>query len=380
MKKRLKLFKSLLILPMVLMMAVPGGIVNAAESSSMSIAPTKNYLVEPGKTVKDKLTIRNPDNELELKLNLRVVDFTFSDESGTPKFYLDPNAPQTDWSLKPFMNLPDTVNIAPGQTKSVDVSVTMPDGQAGGSYYSAIVYSSGAGEGLNVGLSASVSTLVFVEVPGSVKEDMQLINLGAYNKTTSQDSSGYVKFTTNEPQNVAYTLVNNGNIAERPIGSIHFKNLLFNREFSIDDINPTGARALRGQTRIFITCIKSKDQRLKFEDQNTNITGCVSPELWPGVYKISADLFYGVNGNPTQELTRTAYLWYLPWWFIVATIIVLAILAYFVWKFVRFVRQKLGLSSKRDSKTSDSKTNSRKVTERKKVGSKKRTHSDSDAK
>lgn len=81
--------------------------VAAQSSASLSITPKKTYTIEPGKSVEDSLTIRNLDSEMPLILTLRVVDFTFIDDGGAPKLMLDQDAPQTTWSLKPFMKLPE---------------------------------------------------------------------------------------------------------------------------------------------------------------------------------------------------------------------------------------------------------------------------------
>ncbi|MEO8691637.1 MAG: hypothetical protein ABI397_02520 [Candidatus Saccharimonas sp.] len=318
----------------------------ADSSSALSIAPKKNYVIEPGKSVNDKLVIRNLDSEASLDLTLKVIDFTYNDESGTPKLFLK-DTPQTTWSLKSFMTVPENVSIAPGSSKSVDMSVAIPAGQGAGSYYSAIIYSTGASEGGNVGLSASGVTLVFVNVPGKVSEDLKIKQLGVYNKTGSQETSNYKSISSVEPLNVGYTLVNNGNVAESPVGSITMDNLFFGKKIVINDINPAGSLAIRGQTRLFVTCIKTKAQDVDFQGQSTQATACVSPDMWPGLYSISGDFFYGQNGNPTQEITKSVYFWYLPWWFVVLVLVVLAIVIYFAWKIVRYVRSKFDLPGRK---------------------------------
>ena len=74
----------------------------AGSASSLSITPRKDYVIKPGETIKDKLQIGNLSNTDDMTVNLRMIDFTFTDETGTPKLFLADNAPQTAWSLKPF--------------------------------------------------------------------------------------------------------------------------------------------------------------------------------------------------------------------------------------------------------------------------------------
>src|ERR1700733_8012910 len=102
-------------------------------SSGLSITPRKDYTIEPGKSVKDRLTIANLNGTLPLYITLRVIDFTFTDDTGTPKLMLAQNAPQTTWSLKPFVNLPSgIVQIPAGASKTIDYTVSVPANQGAG--------------------------------------------------------------------------------------------------------------------------------------------------------------------------------------------------------------------------------------------------------
>lgn len=308
-------------------------------SSALSIVPKKNYVIEPGKSVDDTLTIRNLDAASPLHLTLRVVDFSYSDETGTPKLMLDENATQTTWSLRPFLTIPKEVTIKAGSTETLDMKVSIPSNQGAGSFYSAIVYSSGSGgDGGNVGLSASGVTLVFTNIPGKVNEDLQVEKFGPYRKATATSPAAYTSFfTTQEPDIIGYTLKNNGNVVESPVGSIKLKNM-FGKEYIINEINTTGSLALIGQSRTFTTCIKTAKQEVEFSGEKTQANTCVSAGLWPGYYQTSIDLFYGQNGNVTKEIIKTGGFWYLPWWFIAVVAVLLAIVTFFIWKFVRFVQ------------------------------------------
>ena len=334
-------FKSIVMAALAVVVAaafiMPGVPVSAASSAALSIVPKKNYTIEPGKSVNDTLVIRNLDNKRELDLTLRVVDFTFTDDGGTPKLMLAEDAPQTTWSLKPFMTVPKSVTIAPNSSKTVPMSVAIPAGHGAGSYYSAIVYSSGSSEGGNVGLSASGVTLVFTQIPGKVKEDLKIEKLGAYNLKDA-GYAGYI--TMNKPGAIGYTLKNSGNVTEAPVGTITLKHM-FGKEQEITQVNPNQSLALIGQTRTFTACIKLKTEDVKFNGETTKSTACAEPGLWPGLYTVTADLFYGQNGNNTQEIRQTATFWYLPWWFILISIIVLLVAAYYINKAYRAIQYRL---------------------------------------
>jgi hypothetical protein len=119
----MKHVKSLLLAAFAVVLAttyvIPAASASAASqtsSSALSIAPKKNYVIEPGKSVQDNLTITNLDETSPLDLTLRVIDFSYTDNGGTPKLMLDANAPQTTWSLRSYLKVPETVTVEPGQT------------------------------------------------------------------------------------------------------------------------------------------------------------------------------------------------------------------------------------------------------------------------
>lgn len=318
---------------------VPAQTASAQSSAALSIVPKKTYQIESGKTVNDKLTIRNIDSDIPLELNLRVIDFTFTDDGGTPKLLLDPDAQQTKWSLKQYLTVPKTVKVEPGKSKTIDMSVKIPSNRGAGSLYSAIVYSTGASDGGNVGLSASGVTLVFANIPGQVNQDLKIEKFGAYNLANGSNAAAYTSLTTTQPQNIAYTLKNNGNVTESPTGTITLKGT-FSKEQTIANINPNESLALIDQTRTFVTCIKLKSQNVDFNGTKTESKQCTDPGLWPGYYKATLNLVYGQNGNATKESTSIAGFWYLPWWFVITVLVLFAIVAIGITLLVRKFRGK----------------------------------------
>lgn len=339
----MKRFKSMILTALAVFAAVvyilPAAPASAVSSAALSIVPKKNYTIEPGKSVKDTLVIRNLDSNETLDLSLRVVDFTFNDDGGTPKLMLAEDAPQTTWSLKPYLTVPASVKVPPKQSKTVDMSVAIPANLGAGSYYSAIVYSSGSSDGGNVGLSASGVTLAFVSVPGEVNESLKLEKFGAYHLAKTGKEGGYAYVTANKPEAIAYTLKNDGNVTEAPVGSITIKHM-FGKEQSIDNINPNRSLALIGQTRTYTACIKLQSEEVKFDGDQARTTACATPDLWPGYYSLKLDAYYGQNGNVTQEIVKTGGFWYLPWWFVLVSLVMILIVAYYGSKAYRLAQSK----------------------------------------
>ncbi len=320
--------------------------VSAQSSASLGVEPKKNYVIEPGKSVKDKTTIRNLDAQHSLTLNLRLVDFTYTNDTGTPKLMLDENAPQTTWSLKPYLTVPKTVEIPASSSKTIDINVAMPSNLGAGSYYSAILYSTGAADGGNVGLSASGVTLVFAQVPGKVNENLDVKNFGAYFDANAKEAAHYSWFTMDMPQKLAYTLENKGNVTEAPIGSITLTNA-FGYKNTINNVNPNQSLALIGQTRTFTACVKQKDQDVNLGGSASKSVVCVNPGLWPGLYNAKLDVFYGQNGNTTQEIVKNASFLYMPAWALLVLIVLLIVIVLAVLRLMTLFRRKFGKTATR---------------------------------
>ncbi|MEJ0072684.1 MAG: hypothetical protein WDN27_01160 [Candidatus Saccharibacteria bacterium] len=336
----------LVVFTMVISAVMPGSPVSAAtsktpttnSSAGLGIMPRKNYLINPGDSVSDKLVINNLSPDADLNLSLRMIDFTYTDQTGSPKLYLAQNAPQTPWSLKPFTTLPKTTEVDASGSKTLNYSISIPKNLGAGSYYSAILYEATGANGGNVALNASGVTLVFVSVPGTVKENLTLQKLGAYNSSDNGATGSFVYVDTNQqPQMIAYTLKNTGNVFENPQGTIIVKNM-FGHQVATIPTNTVSSLALLGQTRLFTSCIKTVQQKIQLEGGTSTNTSCTNPGLLPGLYSANLDVLYGQNGNQTHEITATAHFWYLPWWFIIIVLIVLLAIAFGIWWLQRKIK------------------------------------------
>jgi len=331
----MKRFKSIMLAALAIF--VVAGLIPApsasAQSSALSIAPRKDYVIESGDSVEDKLTVRNLDTTHDLQLYLQVIDFTYTDDSGTPKLLLDTDAEPTPWSLRNFLTAPATAKVKAGGSVTIPIKIKIPKEIGAGGYYSAIVYSTSAPSGGNLGLAASGVTLAFANVPGPVKQDLKLQKFGAYNA----QAKTYKYFNFNEPTVMGYTLLNNGNMYEAPTGTIKLKSM-WGFQYDIQNVNPNKSLALIGQERTFQACIKLAAQKVDFQGSKSEANSCVSPGLWPGLYTASIDLFYGQNGNPTKEITKTVHFWYLPLWFVIVALIVILAIAFYVWRTIVWLR------------------------------------------
>jgi hypothetical protein len=315
----------------------------SAASAGLSITPRKDYQLEPGKTVTDKLQIGNLDNKQDLTVSLRVIDFSFMDDSGSPKLMVGENMPQTTWSAKPFISLPKTVSVGASKTVTVPMTVKIPAGQGAGSFYSAIQYSSQGENGGNVNLSASGVSLVFITVPGTVNEKMSVVNLGNWQRNKDGVTGKYIKIATDEsPSIVGFTLKNDGNVVESPAGSVTLKDTFGNEVKGLPRANANANLALIGQSRRFENCINPVTRKVERADQTVDAVTCGKTSLKPGRYTVTLSAFYGQNGNPTHEINASASFWYLPLWFLIVLGVVLLIIIYIIWRIKRMISKARG--------------------------------------
>jgi hypothetical protein len=337
--KRFSSYLSAVLAVLIIAVSVlPAAAATSANSAGLSITPRKNYIIEPGKTVTDKLTIGNLDKNSDLSLSLRMIDFTYMNQSGTPKLNLAQNTDPTPWSLRSFTTLPKTVEVPAGGTKTVEYTISIPKNLGAGSYYSAILYQAGGANGGNVALNASGVTLAFVSVPGQVKEKMTLQKFGAFNSNDNGVTGGFVFIDVREqPKVVAFTVKNEGNVFESPAGSIIVKDM-FGHKVADIVTNQNSSLALLGQTRLYTSCIKTVQQAVKALGGTSKNTTCVDPKLKPGRYTAHLDVLYGQNGNQSHEITADASFWYLPLWFLALVVVVLAALGGGIWWLQRKVR------------------------------------------
>jgi hypothetical protein len=303
-----------------------------AQSTGLRINPRADLTVKPSETQTGSLLVANLNKDVAITVGLSVVDFKSVDETGTAAPILEENAEPTAWSLKPFITVPTSVELKPGETKYVPYSVRIPQGQGAGSYYSAIKYDpQPTDEQSTVVLTGAPMQLVFVTVPGKATELLSLKDFGAYKIKDGETNGTFASiFVGGQPQRLAYLLKNSGNVAENPKGGVIIKNIFGKEVRSIENANPKNNLALIDQTRRFETCIEGSIEEVEQDGRTIKLERCVDPGLLPGMYTAELSLFYGINGNSTQEINAVSTFWYLPWWFLGLVLGLLAILAFVI--------------------------------------------------
>lgn len=260
--------------------------------SGLSISPTRtDLIVEEGTSADLNISVKNVTGG-KIVAKAYINDFEPDGVSGEPRLITDSSV-KSAYSIKDFIIGLDDVPLETDESKEVVMQINIPQGASPGAYYGVIRYQAvpveqvdSQGDGGQVALTASVGTIVLVEVPGNIKQQIEIKNLSAY----IDDKKG--SFFTKKPNKAGIEIANLGNGFARPFGEITLKDMSGNEVYSyeMNNTNPRGV-VLPDSTRLFT-------------DPVENISK-------PGRYTIEANVSYG-NGGEVYNVTST--FWYLPIW------------------------------------------------------------------
>ena len=268
--------------------------------SGLSISPTRTELkIEKGGSDKIEINIRNVTRG-PIVAKPFISDFESDDTTGEPRLYADAEK-RNSASINSFVSGLQDVALEPGEDKNVVYDVNIPQDAASGGYYGAVTFravpANQAGpESGEVALTANVASLVLIEVPGDITEQIQVNSV----KAMRDDKGG--SFFTTAPNKVAISIKNNGNSFSKPFGTISITNMSGKQVHSYELNNSTP----RGN-------ILPKTTR-NFTDELKNISK-------PGRYTITANISHGTGG---EVITQKVSFWYLPVWLIITLIVLVA--------------------------------------------------------
>lgn len=293
---------ALLLVVAALLISVSRGLAQEQGGSGLSVSPTRTELnVAPGKSEDLEINIKNVTSGVIIAKPF-INDFEADGVTGEPRLYKDSNQ-RNSASINSFVTGLEEVRLDPGQDVDLKYKVTVPESAAPGAYYGAVTYRAVPANENNlnpgeVALTANVSSLVLLEVPGNITEKIQIEKVSAY--LDAKASS----FFTKAPNKSGVTIKNLGNSFAKPFGTVAVNNT-FGKEvykYELNNLNPRG-NVLPNSTRTFIDDLK-------------NVSS-------PGRYTITANVSYGRGG---EILISKASFWYLPIWFIIVLLAVLALL------------------------------------------------------
>jgi hypothetical protein len=286
-------------------------------ANSLKVSPVRTDIeIKPGETKTVKTTVANL-TKAPITVSPIENDFISGDERGTPALILDASKYASTHSLKRFMAPLGNVTIPAGESKSIDVVITVPSNAQAGGYFGAIRFAPASPDGGGqVNLSPSVASLILLTVPGPVVEKLSLTDF-----SVQQNGKDGTNFGDGKKLQASVRFENKGNLQLGPFGKVSVKkgdsviyDVDFNNKNPRDVILPDGAR--------------------RWDIPLKNINGF-------GQYTVSAVFTYGQK-NQTIEVTKS--FWVVPNSVIIASLIGLAVLIGLIvgiWLLLRSYKRRL---------------------------------------
>jgi hypothetical protein len=285
--------------------------VTSGSASGLSISPLRQDLtLKPGQADKIDVTLKNITGG-PIVAKVSVLDFESDNVDGNPKIITNTNYSDPS-SIRNFLIGLGNVPLATGVQQTFSIPVQAPANASPGAYFGLITYqavpddTNNPGGNNKVALSAAVSQLVFITVPGNISQRLQLDAIQVY-KNSNATNEGV--FFTSIPKSLGVELHNYGNGFATPFGNVSLKNSEGKQIYTYE-LNGSITRGLilPNSTRIFTNPLK-------------NITR-------PGRYTIEVNASYGAG---SAILTGKKTFWYIQTWLIAVVIVVILLLILAIW-------------------------------------------------
>jgi hypothetical protein len=280
---------------------LPGTMVN----NDFVLGPGKIEVeIAPGGSATENILITNRMGETKT-FNIDIEDFTGSRSVNETVVLLGNE--RGPYSLKDYIKVPErSFELKQGQRATVPITISIPkDAEPGGRYGSVLVsVTSGADQkGRQAGSSAIVTrigSLIFVKVPGEVREDGKLNEFSLAN---------HKKILGGGPVTFQLLYENNGSVYVNPYGKIRVTNMF-------------GAQVGNIEVKPWFALPNSLRLREVQWDR----------EILFGRYTAEASINRGYDNIVD---TATVSFWVLPWKYLGAGFVVILILALIVRWFTR---------------------------------------------
>lgn len=286
----MNLAKRLSIVPIIIIVAVivftaGQGLVRAQQTPGQGIEispPLIELNVDPGQTTSFDIRLRNVTTGTLLTKG-SVEDFVAEGEEGKPKLLLDKNAEPSPYTFKPWVKSIPDLTLVSQEAKTSKVTLNVPKDAAPGGHYGVIRFSALPPEleGSGVSLSASIGTLVLINVSGDATKKATLAEF--YAAQNGKKNS----FFEQGPITFVERIRNEGNVHFKPVGTLRVTNM-FGKEVKVLSVNERSGSILPGSVR-------------RFEQQ-------LDKKQLFGRYKVEANIQYS-----GQSLSGNLSFWVIPY-------------------------------------------------------------------
>ncbi|OGC45455.1 hypothetical protein A2V49_03395 [candidate division WWE3 bacterium RBG_19FT_COMBO_34_6] len=279
---------------------------------NIELSPGKvNLSVDPGKSYVQKFSIGNYSGA-KRTLYIFMQDFTVFNETGTPTFFENKNTQNEDlakFSLSQWVKLPtDKIELENNEVKEVEATITIPENAEAGGHYGAffVQTESPENQGTAIASIGRLVSLMLVNVPGDVKEDIRI---------TKAYTDKQIYFNDNPQVELITYLKNEGSVHGIPLGAFYV------------------GGGYGGKNRSFIynqdqgAVLPGAPERKLSQSFTLEKAGAIVPPI--GKFTIDLVARYGSKNFPIET---TIIFWLLPIKFIAAASLTIIIGAFILWR------------------------------------------------
>ncbi len=283
----------------------PPQVAEAQDAIGITVAPiTDEFDALPGATLLRTITVINPGSDV-ITLYPVALDFTTDNENGQPTFFAS-NDESRSYTLSQWMQFGrEFIRVAANEEERFDVVIQVPENAEPGGHYGAILFSTeepklADDDDTKVSVVGMVGTLLLATVPGDIVERLEL------------EQFSVPKIVFGSPTKLDLLFKNTGNVHVKPRGEIVVRNWSGNQT-TVLNVNEGNGNVL-------------PESRRKFSQNWSFTLGNF------GIYRATAQLTYGTT---PQELIATRQIIILPYWLMLAAIIIILSAIYGIVKFRR---------------------------------------------
>lgn len=274
-----------------MVLGIIGALASAPMAHAITVGPVRlEFSVNPGDTVKGTVTVINDGNE-EATFYPSFEKFI---ENNGNKIFTKETSDIATW----FVALP-SVTLKAGEQKDIPFTMDIPKNAPPGGHF-AVMWWSTAPPNVQGGQQVSIVTragiLVYMTVAGDIHEGGSMTNFVANNGGL---------FFFGYPISFSTSFKNEGNVYEKPQGSIVVRNMLGMTSATLS-VNEPGSNVLPQSTKSFDAVWQSNPWAF-------------------GLYHAVATLTYGQNST---QVTASRWFFVLPLW---NTIVIALILIVIFW-------------------------------------------------
>jgi hypothetical protein len=290
MKTAPKIILPLLMLLSLALISAPAAALAQSAMGLTAIPPRLEVTVKPGETVTQQIKVRN-DSDTTRTITSTAKDFIVTDDKGTPIQVEGVDDQSNRWASSSWIQIsPSTFTLKPKEVKILMVTIIAPDNPTAGGHYAMILHSPKNEVTLSETGSAIqtyVGTLVYITVPGNIKENAQIKEFSA---------PAFSEF-----------------------GPIDFKTIIAN--YSDIHIAPKGTISIRNWFGATTASLALEDTNI-FPNTSRQFLNTLNRRFLFGRYTADFEAGYGATG---QALAATLIFWVIPWRLIILVLAAVAI-------------------------------------------------------